>query len=71
MRSVPRVYNKVPEYVVILEAGLNTSTVTLRVVGGVENESLKSETVKYGREYQEIRTRARLRLTEFKAILTA
>jgi hypothetical protein len=27
-----------------------TSTVTLRVVGGDEKGSLKSETVKYGRE---------------------
>jgi hypothetical protein len=30
-----------------VEAGSNTSTVTLRVVGGDEKESLKSETVKY------------------------
>jgi hypothetical protein len=28
-----------------VEAGSNTSTLTLRVVGGDENESLKSETV--------------------------
>jgi hypothetical protein len=33
-----------------VEAGFNTSTVTLRVVGGDEMGSLKSETVKYGRE---------------------
>jgi hypothetical protein len=33
-----------------VEAGSNTSTVTLRVVGGDEKGSLKSETVKYGRE---------------------
>jgi hypothetical protein len=32
------------------EAGSNTSTVTLRVVGGDEKGSLKSETVKYGRK---------------------
>jgi hypothetical protein len=31
-----------------VEAGSNTSNVTLRVVGGDEKESLKSETVKYG-----------------------
>jgi hypothetical protein len=31
-----------------VEAGSNTSTVTLRVVGGDEKGSLKSETVKYG-----------------------
>jgi hypothetical protein len=35
-----------------VEAGSNTSTVTLRVVGGDEKGSLKSETVKYGRETQ-------------------
>jgi hypothetical protein len=33
-----------------VEAGSNTSTVTLRVVEGDEG-SLKCETVKYGREY--------------------
>jgi hypothetical protein len=35
-----------------VEAGSNTSTVTLRVVGGDEKGSLKSETVKYGSESQ-------------------
>jgi hypothetical protein len=44
-----------------VEAGSNTSTVTLRVVGGDKKESLKSETVKYGRESQGTRTRERLR----------
>jgi hypothetical protein len=44
-----------------MEAGSNTSTVTLRVVGGDEKGSLKSETVKYGRESQGTRTRERLR----------
>jgi hypothetical protein len=33
-----------------VEAGSNTSTVTLRVVGGDEKGSLESETVKYGYE---------------------
>jgi hypothetical protein len=33
-----------------VEAGSNTSTVTLRVVGGDEKGTLKSETVKYGLE---------------------
>jgi hypothetical protein len=33
-----------------VETGLNTSTVTLQVVGGDEKGSLKSETVKYGYE---------------------
>jgi hypothetical protein len=41
-----------------VEAGSNTS---LRVVGGDEKGSLKSETVKYGHESQETRTRERLR----------
>jgi hypothetical protein len=44
-----------------VEAGSNTSTVTLRVVGGDEKGSLKSETIKHGRESQGIRTRGRLR----------
>jgi hypothetical protein len=44
-----------------MEAELNTSTVILRVVGGDEKGSLKSETVKYGHEYQGTRTRERLR----------
>jgi hypothetical protein len=43
------------------EAGSNTSIVTLRVVGGDEKGSLKSETVKYDRESQGTRTRERLR----------
>jgi hypothetical protein len=38
-----------------VEAGSNTSTVTLRVVGGDEKGSLKSETVKYGHESLETR----------------
>jgi hypothetical protein len=44
-----------------VEAGSNTSTVTLRVVGGDEKGSLKCETVKYERESQGIRTKERLR----------
>jgi hypothetical protein len=44
-----------------VEAGSNTSTVTLRVVGDDEKGSLKSETVKYGHESQGTRTRERLR----------
>jgi hypothetical protein len=43
-----------------MEVGSNTSTVTLRVVGG-EKGSLESETVKYGLEFQVTRTRERLR----------
>jgi hypothetical protein len=39
-----------------VEAGSNTSTVTLRVVGGDEKESLESEAVIYGVESQENRT---------------
>jgi hypothetical protein len=44
-----------------MEAGSITFTVTLRVVGGDEKGSLKSETVKYGRESQGTGTRGRLR----------
>jgi hypothetical protein len=44
-----------------MEAGSNTSTVTLRVVGGDAKGSLKSETVKYGRKSQGTTTRERLR----------
>jgi hypothetical protein len=40
----------------MVEAGSNTSTVTLRVVRGDEKGSLTSETVKYGRESQGTRT---------------
>jgi hypothetical protein len=43
-----------------VEAGSNTSTVILRVVGGDEKGSLKSETVKYGRKSQGTRTRERM-----------
>jgi hypothetical protein len=44
-----------------VEAGSNTSTVTLRVVGGDEKGSLEFETVKYGLEFQGTRTQERLR----------
>jgi hypothetical protein len=44
-----------------VEAESNTSTVTLRVVRGDEKGSLKSETVKYGRESYGTRTRELLR----------
>jgi hypothetical protein len=44
-----------------VEAGSNTSTVTLRVVRGDEKGSLKSETAKYGRKSQGTMTRERLR----------
>jgi hypothetical protein len=60
MRSVPRYYKQgqLPVYLnPRVEAGSNISTVTMRVVGGDENGSLKSETVKYGRESQGTRTR--------------
>jgi hypothetical protein len=62
--SVPRCY-KGDELgvgtITRVEAGSNTSTVTLRVVGGDEKGNLKSETVKYDRESQGTRTRERLR----------
>jgi hypothetical protein len=44
-----------------VEASSNTSTVTLRVVGGDKKRSLKTETVKYGHKIQGTRTRERLR----------
>jgi hypothetical protein len=44
-----------------VEAGSNTSTVTLQVIGGDEKGSLKSETVKYGHEYHGTRIQERLR----------
>jgi hypothetical protein len=48
----------------LFEAGWNTSTVTLRVVGDDEKGSLKSEGVKYGQETQGTRTQERLRWRE-------
>jgi hypothetical protein len=48
-------------YITRVEAGSNTSTVTLRVVGGDEKGSLKSEIVKDGHESQGTRTREGLR----------
>jgi hypothetical protein len=50
-----RLYNEISGNTRV-EAGSNTSTVTLRVVGGDEKGSLKSERVKYGHECQETRT---------------
>jgi hypothetical protein len=40
-----------------VKTGSNTSTVALRVAGGDEKGSLKSETVKYGREFHGTWTR--------------
>jgi hypothetical protein len=61
---VPRCYNREVWSLVISNpcgGGVNTSTVTLRVVGGDEKGSLKSETVKYGRKSQGTHTREILR----------
>jgi hypothetical protein len=44
-----------------VEVGSNTSTVTLRVVGGDEKGSIESETVKCGRESHGTRTQEWLR----------
>jgi hypothetical protein len=44
-----------------VEAGSNTSTMTLRVVGGDGKGSLKCQTVKYGLKCQGTRTPERLR----------
>jgi hypothetical protein len=63
VRSGPRLYNEefqVSQSHTYVEAGSNTYTMTLRVVGGNEKESLKSETVKYGHEPQGTRTWGRL-----------
>jgi hypothetical protein len=49
-----------PSQQYVEETVLYTSTVTLRIVRGDEKGSLKSETVKYGSEYQGIWTRERL-----------
>jgi hypothetical protein len=61
VREDIRVYLRHIRCITRVEAGSNTSTVILRVVGGDEKGSLKSETVKYGRESQGTRTRDRLR----------
>jgi hypothetical protein len=61
--SVPIFYKQGARSVPVrtrVKAGSNTSTVILRVVGGDEKGSLKSETVKYGCESQGTRTRERL-----------
>jgi hypothetical protein len=49
MLSVPRCYKQDKSRVYLytrVEAGSNTSTVTLRVVGGDETETLKSEAIR-------------------------
>jgi hypothetical protein len=57
-RSVQRGYKL--RSVTRVESESNTSTVILRVIGGDEMRSLKSESVKYGCESQGARTRERL-----------
>jgi hypothetical protein len=52
-----------------VEAGSNTSTMTLRVVGGEEKGSLKYETVKYGHESYRTLTRKCLRWRGSAAIV--
>jgi hypothetical protein len=52
---------KVIELLARVEADSNTSTVILRIVGGDEKESLKSETVKYRHESQGTQIPERLR----------
>jgi hypothetical protein len=77
MGSVPRLYNESLLVAICrfdgytrVEAGSNTFTVTLRVVGGDEKGSLKSETVKYGHESYGTRTRKWLRWRGPAAIVT-
>jgi hypothetical protein len=55
----PMLYNVDPrpaESETRVEAGSNTSTVNLRIVGGDEKGSLESDTVKYGSESYGTRT---------------
>jgi hypothetical protein len=62
--SVSRLYSEASIVAPVLTrvvAGSNTSTVTLRVVGGDEKGRLESETVKYGHEFYGTRTRKLLR----------
>jgi hypothetical protein len=64
VRSVPSCYKQDSsreDWRPRVEAGSNTSTVTLQVVGGDEKGGLKSEIVKYGRESQGTWTTERLR----------
>jgi hypothetical protein len=61
--SAKRLYNE-DLTLTRVAAEWNTSTVTLRVVGGDEMVSLKSEAVKYGHESQGTRTRETLRWQE-------
>jgi hypothetical protein len=59
MLSVLRIYNKnlwANELVSHVEAGSNTSTIALRVIGGDEKGSLESETVTFGCESHGTRT---------------
>jgi hypothetical protein len=69
-----RLYNKT---LLRVEVGSDTSTVTLRVVGGDEKGSLKSERVKYGHECQGTWTRERLRCrgpiayTKYRPVLSS
>jgi hypothetical protein len=51
------IYKNEPMWTTRVEAGSNTSTVTLRVVGGDEEGSLESETVKYGHKSYGTQTR--------------
>jgi hypothetical protein len=55
-RLLKREYSRERESDSRVEAGSNTSTVTLRVVGGDEKGSLESETVNYGHESHGSRT---------------
>jgi hypothetical protein len=51
-----------------VEEGSNAATTALRVVGGDEKESLKSETVKYGHEPQGTRTPRKTKLARASSI---
>jgi hypothetical protein len=60
VRSARMLYNATDcdfDFSPSVEAGSNTSTVALRVVGGDEKGTLKSETEKYSHEFRGTRTR--------------
>jgi hypothetical protein len=61
VRSVKSGYKERVKLRIVRYGGANTSTVTLRVVGGGEKGSLKCGTVKYGRKSQGTRIRETLR----------
>jgi hypothetical protein len=54
-----------------VEAGSNTSTVTLRIIGGYEKGSLRSEAVKYGRIQERLRSLRPAEYTKHGPVLSS